>query len=247
MSFYVMSDIHGCFDEFIKMLDKIEYTSNDCLILAGDNIDRGDQSFEMVNWLMEHKSPKTVLLRGNHEEEFIEYVNILNTIQDNISLYDICEQLYLNTGFFDLYGTIRYLIKEYNFTIDDLNKWADFFSKMPLLFKKKVGTKRFIVAHAGYICSIKGLKYSSNKEFYLYAREDNFLHGGYEGATIITGHTPTIIESEFSYNNGDVFKYYNKDKNCTFYDIDCGCVFRDKYQNAKLSCLCLDTEQIYYI
>ena len=49
-SYYVMSDIHGCYDDMIKMLEQIAFTDEDTLILAGDYIDRGSQSFEMVNY-----------------------------------------------------------------------------------------------------------------------------------------------------------------------------------------------------
>ncbi len=51
MSTYVISDIHGCFDEFQTMLGRIGLTAEDRLILAGDYIDRGKQNLEMLRWL----------------------------------------------------------------------------------------------------------------------------------------------------------------------------------------------------
>ena len=36
MATYVMSDIHGCYDEFVSMLDKIRLSEDDEIILAGD-------------------------------------------------------------------------------------------------------------------------------------------------------------------------------------------------------------------
>lgn len=64
-----MSDIHGCYDDMIKMLEQIAFTDEDTLILAGDYIDRGSQSFEMLKWI--ESNPKNVIfLRGNHDEEF---------------------------------------------------------------------------------------------------------------------------------------------------------------------------------
>ncbi len=64
---------------------------------------------------------------------------------------------------------------------------------------------------------------------------------------IIAGHTPTIIKGEFCYNKGDVFRYYDKDKDCVFYNIDCGSVFRSKMADAKLACIRLEDERIFYI
>jgi bis(5'-nucleosyl)-tetraphosphatase (symmetrical) len=42
MSTYVIGDVHGCFDQFIRLLDKIEYDSQvDKIILTGDLVNRG--------------------------------------------------------------------------------------------------------------------------------------------------------------------------------------------------------------
>ena len=48
---YVMSDLHGCFDELNAMLAKIGFSDQDKLILAGDYIDRGSQNYEMLCWM----------------------------------------------------------------------------------------------------------------------------------------------------------------------------------------------------
>ena len=37
---YVMSDIHGKYDKFIKMLELIEFSENDELYILGDIFDR---------------------------------------------------------------------------------------------------------------------------------------------------------------------------------------------------------------
>jgi Calcineurin-like phosphoesterase. len=47
MSTYVISDIHGCYNEFLSMLEKIRFSGSDNLILSGDYIDKGKQSYEM--------------------------------------------------------------------------------------------------------------------------------------------------------------------------------------------------------
>ena len=41
---YVMSDIHACETAFLKILNKIKFTSDDLLIIAGDLIDRGGKN-----------------------------------------------------------------------------------------------------------------------------------------------------------------------------------------------------------
>ena len=41
-----MSDIHGCYDDMIKMLEQIAFADEDTLILAGDYIDRGSKTLK---------------------------------------------------------------------------------------------------------------------------------------------------------------------------------------------------------
>ena len=64
MSHYIMSDIHGCYDEFIDMLGKIHFSSKDILICAGDYIDRGKQSYEMLRWI-ENRPSNVILVKGS--------------------------------------------------------------------------------------------------------------------------------------------------------------------------------------
>ena len=63
---------------------------------------------------------------------------------------------------------------------------------------------------------------------------------------IIAGHTPTIIKGAFAYNRGNVFRYYDDAMDCIFYDIDCGCVFQNQISDAKLACIRLEDEKIFY-
>lgn len=78
MSYYVMSDIHGCYDEMIKMFEQVKFTHNDTLIFAGDYIDRGPKSFEMLRWI-ESCPDNVILLRGNHDEEFASNIDLMDS------------------------------------------------------------------------------------------------------------------------------------------------------------------------
>ena len=76
LSTYIMSDIHGCYDAFLSMLSAVRFSGSDMLIAAGDYIDRGKQSYEMLQWIAQCP-PNVRLLRGNHEEEFAAYVDLM--------------------------------------------------------------------------------------------------------------------------------------------------------------------------
>ena len=71
MSKYVMSDIHGCYDAFLSMLNLIKFSDNDALCILGDILDRGEKPLDIVDYIVKH--PNISLIRGNHEQLFMNY------------------------------------------------------------------------------------------------------------------------------------------------------------------------------
>lgn len=265
MSTYVMSDIHGCYDEFISMLERIRFSESDSLIIAGDCIDRGKQSYEMLKWI-ENCPPNVTLLRGNHEEKFSEYIELMLMLDrdemlatdrssntDTRTLYDSVDNFIRSNEVtcldFDLYGTIGSLLTKHNVTFADLCRWADIIRKMPYFKKLDINGKTFVAVHAGYTEEPEKIpeKFANIEEFYLYAREESFQLGGIPHGVIIAGHTPTIAENKFAYTGGHPFRYHDNGKDCVFYDIDCGCVFRDKNCHARLACIRLEDERLFRV
>lgn len=76
MKDFVISDIHGCYLTLMKLLHRHYDESSMRLVLLGDYLDKGRYAFEVWRWLFEKANDgKTILLRGNHEQELIEYIN----------------------------------------------------------------------------------------------------------------------------------------------------------------------------
>lgn len=75
---YAISDIHGYLDEFIEALNKIDLSDKHSrLILLGDYIDNGPQSFEVLSKIIELEKifpEQIVTLLGNHEEWFYDWL-----------------------------------------------------------------------------------------------------------------------------------------------------------------------------
>ncbi|HGR9839137.1 TPA: metallophosphoesterase, partial [Streptococcus pneumoniae] len=76
--YYSVSDIHGHYNEFIKSLNKIDLSDKQSkLILLGDYIDYGSQSFQVISKIIELEKiyPKQIItLFGNHEEWFYDWL-----------------------------------------------------------------------------------------------------------------------------------------------------------------------------
>ena len=54
MSIYVMSDMHGLYDRYLKMLELIRFSEEDELYILGDMIDRGPDGIPILLDMMEH-------------------------------------------------------------------------------------------------------------------------------------------------------------------------------------------------
>ena len=107
---FAISDIHGCFNPFYELVVKIiKLKKSDQLILLGDYIDRGEQSKEVIDFILElQKSGFNVTpLIGNHE------VMLLNSWDDP----DILPLWMMNNGMPTLQsfgiGNIRDLNSKY--------------------------------------------------------------------------------------------------------------------------------------
>lgn len=261
MSTYVMSDIHGCYDEMQMMLEQIQFSTDDKLILAGDYIDRGYQSYEMLNWIMTCPD-NVILLRGNHDQEFVYHVELMQkmcakqemdaaSVEDTARMYMLISRRGIETSQFDRYGTIRELIEKKQVVLTQFTAWEEAICKMPFVRFCDVNGKKYAVVHAGYIADLHkaGLDgvYDSVEDFYLCARREAYTLGGLPHGTVIAGHTPTTVRGQFPYNEGNVFYYYDEYRDCSFYDIDCGCSSRWAKPGAKLACIRLDDETIFYI
>ena len=62
---YCISDIHGEYDKFTELLDKIDLRDTDTLFILGDILDRGPHPVRTLLKIMD--MPNAVCLVGNHE------------------------------------------------------------------------------------------------------------------------------------------------------------------------------------
>ena len=79
---FAIGDIHGC-DSLLKKIHKKILNKSDkvkgkkILIYLGDYIDRGSKVKETINTIINFspKDFKSVFLRGNHDQMFLDFVN----------------------------------------------------------------------------------------------------------------------------------------------------------------------------
>lgn len=160
---FAIGDIHGCFNAFQLMLEqKIQLEKSDKLILLGDYIDRGKQSKEVIDYIidLQTKGFDIVPLLGNHESMLLDAFNnevrtptwIQNGGSETLKSFKITSLKEIEPKYVEFLKGLSYFFafKDYlfvhaGFNDSDINPFADIYSMIwvcrpayenPLLIKK---------------------------------------------------------------------------------------------------------------
>ncbi len=230
---YVMSDIHGEYEKYLKMLDLIQLSEKDSLFVLGDVVDRGAKPVTTLRDMMTRSNVFPIM--GNHD--FIAWdllnkvsVDITELNYDSIEAEDIQDMLaWLEDGGASTIAEFQKLNKQ------ERQEVLDYLSEFPLYETVDVGEKTFILVHAGLgnFRPDKKLSQYTVEELLCIRENPDRRFFDDDDVYIITGHTPTPLI------NGKAEIYHSAHN---IY-IDCGACF----DSGKLACLCLDTMQEFYI
>ncbi len=228
---YAVSDIHGCYDKYIELLEKLDLGEDDTLYVLGDVIDRGEDGFRIL--LDMAKRDNVVCLMGNHEAMAVEALSGMAHGLENMSADDL-EKVSL---WFDNGGDIS-LVDFLGLDNEELRIVWEYMRDLPLYKEVSVNDKDFVLVHGGLegFSSAKPLSEYQPNELLWCRPQTNTEY--YSDKYVVFGHTPTQRFRARSKNTG-LTKIF---RNNNWADIDCGCVF----ENGRLGCLCLDNmEEIY--
>lgn len=253
MSSYVMSDVHGQYKSYMKMLKKIDLKAEDTLYVLGDVIDRGPDGIKIITDMM--KRPNVVMILGNHELLMMDALKNFDEIKskdrhdtDDIDLWlDPC-----NGGekTYDAYQ---------NLTPAKRKAILQYLEEAWIIKKIQVNNKIYHLSHA-YTSNKKtkdGFRYSdlTHDEIWdvvwmniydrAFIRENKDKLYPNKKNIYISGHTFTQrldcideLGRGLIYHNSDYFGYH-------VYNIDCGMALKNK--SSQLSCLRLEDGEEFYI
>lgn len=215
---YVISDIHGQMDALMKILDKIQFTEHDELYILGDVIDRGSQSLECIQWIMEQDNVLTLL--GNHELIFYD-----NCIHNAPALYHTLEEVR------------RKLDKEQQ------QKIITWIENMPECKLITVNGQKFFLNHTQIPSEQYFQKDLTDRFFPDYSIYKDYHHLTVKNFICIHGHIPTMQMRIWHGQSKNNKIWTNPSK--TILDIDCGSGYPK--EGGCLGCLRLNDMQEFYV
>ena len=229
---YVIADIHGCYEEYMELIHKINLLDADHLYILGDALDRGPEPMKVLLDIMNRKNMTYII--GNHDYLFLYFIRKLGldlSKVENMSEEDISDfQAYLEDGGLSSIEAFMKLSEEKKQAV------CNFLEEGNVYDDVIVGNKRYVLVHAG-ISGFSVDKALDEYDFldFICERTDYSRRYYRDGNTyVITGHTPTMyINEDFSPNvyigNGHIA-------------IDCGCVY-----GGKLAAYCIDDGSMTYV
>ena len=224
---YAVSDIHGCYDAWLRALDAISFSDDDTLYVLGDMADRGPAPIRLLRDMMAR--PNVIPLLGNHE-----YMAATVLRRLLVEITDDNAESYLTAD--DLLGYAAWMENGAETTLAELRRLSraeqadvlDYLADCELYAEVSAGGRDFVLVHAGFEPFVPG------KPLWEYGVEHTLFTTSRPGADyfpdrwLITGHVPT--PDRRIHRDGRHFS------------IDCGCCF-----GGNLAVLRLDDLREFYV
>lgn len=230
---YVMSDIHGHYDKFLALLDMINFTNEDTMIIIGDVIDRGPSGISMLQDIMSRKN--VVMTMGNHELMMLE--SLLGSGDEH---QQKCAENWIQVN-----GGHATMLELDPMSDEEVMKILEFIIKLPTAIDLELGDRKFHLVHA-WPC----------EDCYdaLWIRPEIDTPSPLtKDITLIIGHTPVMFLHaknddelidyiESVQNSGDHLKI----EHCNgWIDLDCGA--GQDLPISRVACLRLDDMAEFYV
>lgn len=231
---YVISDIHGCYTEFLKLLDKIGFCDEDELYVLGDAMDRGPEPIKVIRYLMDQ--PNATYILGNHDDMMLQSLKKLavDVTEENLQALTsdvlISYDHWLQEGGAVTAEQFRQLPHAERADILDYLE-----SAAPYEMLESNG-KLYVLIHAGIrnFDPMKELDEYDPADFLWERMDYTKQYFPSRRIFLVTGHTPTTMIREdkkpLTYQeNGHIA-------------IDCGCVF-----GGNLAAYCIENGNVTYV
>lgn len=230
---YVMSDLHGQYGKYLKMLDKIGLTEDDDLFILGDIIDRGPDGVKILQDMSLRANVFPVL--GNHELMALRILKKLcvEITEENYST-QIDKETMMGLSLWQMDGGDTTLRGFRTLDNDEKLFLIDFMKEFSPYDMVSVGGKDFVLVHGGIPYDKRHMPLYEQDISELVTERPDYDKVYFENKYLVTGHTPTCtISPEY---DGKIMVKNNH------IAIDCGAGF-----DKPLGCIRLDDMVEFYV
>lgn len=229
---YAMSDLHGEYEKYLAMLEKIKFSQEDTLYLLGDLVDRGPEPVKILQDIMQR--PNVYPLMGNHEVMAVYILKqlLLEVTEETISQVDA--YLMENIMMWQRNGGGVTLEQFQALPPRERRQLLELMEGFGWYETVDVGERGFLLVHAGLGNYRPGKKLEEySLEELTIARPDyQTQYFPDDSIYVLSGHTPTKLLS-------GKWEIYHSHNNIV---LDCGAAI-----GGRLACLCLDTMEEFYL
>ena len=207
---YAVSDLHGCYEKYIKMLEKIQFRETDTLYVLGDVVDRGDGGIKILLDMIQRKN--VIPLRGNHD--YLAYCLLKNLSQplqkqDTHEIQNLYQSWFYDGGYPTYTAFVKLPPEKQKMLLAYLNVFL-------LYDEVKVKDKRFFLSHT-VPEKERMLHFDRLNWQELIVGEPEYEKEYFPDRYLVTGHTPTDLIDESCSG-----RIYQKNSHIA---IACGAVF----------------------
>lgn len=231
---YIMSDLHGMYNTYLAMLQKIHFQDTDKLYILGDILDRGPNPIKIILDIL--KRSNVEVIAGNHCVMACECLPFLLQEITTDTLQKLDDEMIEKLINWQRNGAVTTTDEFHRQDQETRRKIVDFISNLELYKEVEVAGEHFILVHAGLG------NFSPDKELWEYDLDElvwmrsDYETEYYKDKYVVTGHTPTqLIEG-----NPRPGYIYQANHHIA---IDCGAGFR----GGRLGCLRLDDMAEFYV
>ncbi len=243
---YVMSDINGEYEKYIRMLKKIHLKDEDSLFILGNVIDIGANGIKVLQDMM--MRPNVYPILGNHEYMALKSLPALVENLTESSIADLDKEVLAELNAWILEGgntTIQAFTK---LDEDEKQDIIDYLEEFVPYEEIEAGGREFVLVNAGLD------NFDANKDLDNYKLSEfiynapNYFKQYYSDKILVTGHTPTrvIYAEEQGVSISDIQDKLDEFDKVYFANnhlaINC-----EAAGDGKLACVCLDTMKVFYV
>lgn len=230
---YVISDIHGCYREYMELLEKLSLSDRDHLYVLGDAVDKGPEPVRVLQDIMQRKNLTYIM--GNHDYMLLYFLKKFG-LDLSGGKSEMCKPedrkgFYLWLGDGGSTTASQYL----RLPLEERKAICSFLEKAGAYETVEDAGKKYILVHAGIAGFREELPLGAYEFTDFLCEQADYKKRYYQDPDIflISGHTPTIcIHEDFEHGiymgNGHIA-------------VDCGCVY-----GGALAAYCIETGEAVY-